>query len=152
MAHLVTSYTGGIGKTISNVVGMAAGAVTGETDNIEFRTVPVANRFYAPVTDRTVTSAINRIFYEYQDRYEAARVAEKRYKEFIKDGRKEFRKELDQMKKNGEADFISYFGAKMKILRKKQDRLKENPDDKRLEEEIRELKSQMIMRSKKLLE
>lgn len=152
MEHLVTSYTGGIGKTISNVVGMAADAVTGETDNIEFRTVPVANRFYAPVTDRTVTSAINRIFYEYQDRYEAARVAEKRYKEFIKDGRKEFRKELDQMKKNGEADFISYFGAKMKILRKKQDRLKENPDDKRLEEEIRELKSQMIMRSKKLLE
>lgn len=152
MEHLVTSYTGGIGKTISNVVGMAADAVTGETDNIEFRTVPVANRFYAPVTDRTVTSAINRIFYEYQDRYEAARVAEKRYKEFIKDGRKEFRKELEQMKKNGEADFISYFGAKMKILRKKQDRLKENPDDKRLEEEIRELKSQMIMRSKKLLE
>ena len=152
MEHLVTSYTGGIGKTISNVVGMAADAVTGETDNIEFRTVPVANRFYVPVTDRTVTSAINRIFYEYQDRYEAARVAEKRYKEFIKDGRKEFRKELEQMKKNGEADFISYFGAKMKILRKKQDRLKENPDDKRLEEEIRELKSQMIMRSKKLLE
>lgn len=152
MEHLVTSYTGGIGKTISNVVGMAADAVTGETDNIEFRTVPVANRFYAPVTDRTVTSAINRIFYEYQDRYEAARVAEKRYKEFVKDGRKEFRKELDQMKKNGEADFISYFGAKMKILRKKQDRLRDNPDDKRLEEEIRELKSQMIMRSKKLLE
>ena len=152
MEHLVTSYTGGIGKTISNVVGMAADAVTGETDNIEFRTVPVANRFYAPVTDRTVTSAINRIFYEYQDRYEAARVAEKRYKEFIKDGRKEFRKELEQMKKNGESDFISYFGAKMKILRKKQDRLRENPDDKRLEEEIRELKSQMIMRSKKLLE
>ena len=152
MEHLVTSYTGGIGKTISNVVGMAADAVTGETDNIEFRTVPVANRFYAPVTDRTVTSAINRIFYEYQDRYEAARVAEKRYKEFIKDGRKEFKKELEQMKKNGEADFISYFGAKMKILRKKQDRLKENPDDKLLEEEIRELKSQMIMRSKKLLE
>lgn len=152
MEHLVTSYTGGIGKTISNVVGMAADAVTGKTDNIEFRTVPVANRFYTPVTDRTVTSAINRIFYEYQDRYEAARVAEKRYKEFIKDGRKEFRKELEQMKKNGEADFISYFGAKMKILRKKQDRLRENPDDKRLEEEIRELKSQMIMRSKKLLE
>ena len=152
MEHLVTSYTGGIGKTVSNVVGMAADAVTGETENREFRTVPVANRFYAPVTDRTVTSAINRIFYEYQDRYEAARVAEKRYKEFIKDGRKEFRKELEQMKKNGEADFISYFGAKMKILRKKQDRLKENPDDKRLEEEIRELKSQMIMRSKKLLE
>lgn len=152
MEHLVTSYTGGIGKTISNVVGMATDAVTGETDNIEFRTVPVVNRFYAPVTDRTVTSAVNRVFYEYQDRYEAARVAEKRYKEFIKDGRKEFRKELEQMKKNGEADFISYFGAKMKILRKKQDRLKENPDDKRLEAEIRELKSQMIMRSKKLLE
>ena len=150
--HLVTSYTGGIGKTVSNIVGMTVDAVTGDTDNIEFRSVPIVNRFYSPVTERTVAAAINRVFYEYQDRYEAARVAEKRYNDFVKEGRKEYKEELEQMKKNGELEFISYFKTKMKILRKKQDRLRENPDDKKLEKEIQELKSEMIMGAKKRLE
>ena len=150
--HLVTSYTGGIGKTVSNIVGMIVDAVTGDTDNIEFRSVPIVNRFYSPVTERTVAAAINRVFYEYQDRYEAARVAEKRYNDFVKEGRKEYKEELEQMKKNGELEFISYFKTKMKILRKKQDRLRENPDDKKLEKEIQELKSEMIMGAKKRLE
>lgn len=152
MEHLVTSYTGGIGKTVSNIVGMIVDAATGDTDNIEFRSVPIVNRFYSPVTERTVAAAINRVFYEYQDRYEAARVAEKRYNDFVKEGRKEYKEELEQMKKNGELEFISYFKTKMKILRKKQDRLRENPDDKKLEKEIQELKSEMIMGAKKRLE
>ena len=152
MEHLITSYTGGIGKTISNVTGMAIDLSTGNADNIEARTIPVLNRFINPVTDRTVSAAVNRVFYDYQERYESAKFAEKRYKQFVKDGRSEFKKELKEMEKNGESRFIDYFGEKMKTLRKMQDRLRENPKDKKLENEITELKSEMIVQSKKLLE
>lgn len=151
MEHLVTSYTGGIGKTISNTTGMIADAVTGNTDNISIRTIPVLNRFLNPVTDRNVTAAINRVFYDYQERYEKSKLAEKRYKQFIANGRTEFNQQLKEMKDNGEIDFIKYFSKQNKILRKKQDQLRDNPNDKELEREIREIKSKMIMKSKELL-
>ena len=152
MEHIITSYTGGIGKTISNLAGAAADIATGEADNIEFRTIPVINRFGSPVTERSITASVNRVFYDYLDRYEAMKVAEKRYKAFIKDGRTDFRKELEQMKKNGESELIRYFDAKMKVLRKKQNLLKENPDNKDLEKQIIELKSEMVLKAKKILE
>ena len=152
MEHIITSYTGGIGRTISNITGAAVDVATGETDNIEFRTIPVINRFGSPVTERSIAASVNRVFYDYLDRYEAMKVAEKRYKAFIKEGRSDFRKELEQMKKNGESELIRYFDAKMKVLRKKQNLLKENPDNKDLEKEIIELKSEMVLKAKKILE
>lgn len=152
MEHIITSYTGGIGKTISNLAGAAADIATGEADNIEFRTIPVINRFGSPVTERSIAASVNRVFYDYLDRYEAMKVAEKRYKAFIKEGRTDFRKELEQMKKNGESELIRYFDAKMKVLRKKQNLLKENPDNKDLEKQIIELKSEMVLKAKKILE
>lgn len=152
MEHIITSYTGGIGKTISNLAGAAADISTGEADNIEFRTIPVINRFYSPNTEQNFNASVNRVFYDYMDRYEAMKVAEKRYKAFIKEGRTDFRKELEQMKKNGESELIRYFDAKMKVLRKKQNLLKENPDNKDLEKQIIELKSEMVLKAKKILE
>ena len=152
MEHIITSYTGGIGRTISNITGAAVDVATGETDNIEFRTIPVINRFGSPVTERSIAASVNRVFYDYLDRYEAMKVAEKRYKAFIKEGRSDFRKELEQMKKNGESELIRYFDAKMKVLRKKQNLLKENPDNKDLEKQIIELKSEMVLKAKKILE
>lgn len=151
MEHIITAYTGGIGKTISNLSGAAADLAMGNPDNIEFRTIPVVNRFGSPVTERSVTSATNRVFFDYLERYEAMKVAEKRYKQFIKDGRKEFRKELEQMKKNGEIELIRYFDAKMKVLRKLQNTLKENPDNKDLEKRITELKKEMSIKAKAIL-
>ena len=56
------------------------------------------------------------------------------------------------MKKNGESELIRYFDAKMKVLRKKQNLLKENPDNKDLEKQIIELKSEMVLKAKKILE
>lgn len=152
MEHIITAYTGGIGKTISNLSGAAADLAMGNPDNIEFRTIPVVNRFGSPVTERSVTSATNRVFFDYLERYEEMKVAEKRYKQFIKDGRKEFRKELEQMKKNGEIELIRYFDAKMKVLRKLQNTLKENPDNKDLEKRITELKKEMSIKAKTILQ
>lgn len=151
MEHIITAYTGGIGKTISNLSGAAADLAMGNPDNIEFRTIPVVNRFGSPVTERSVTSATNRVFFDYLERYEAMKVAEKRYKQFIKDGRKEFRQELEQMKKNGEIEMIRYFDARMKVLRKLQNALKENPDNKGLEKRITELKKEMSIKAKAIL-
>ena len=151
MEHIITAYTGGIGKTISNLSGAAADLAMGNPDNIEFRTIPVVNRFGSPVTERSVTSATNRVFFDYLERYEAMKVAEKRYKQFIKDGRKEFRQELEQMKKNGEIEMIRYFDTKMKVLRKLQNALKENPDNKGLEKRITELKKEMSIKAKAIL-
>ena len=152
MEHIITSYTGGIGKTISNLSGAAADLAMGNPDNIEFRIIPVVNRFGSPVTERSVTSATNRVFYDYLERYEAMKVAEKRYKQFIKDGRKEFRQELEQMKKNGEIEMIRYFDAKMKVMRKLQNALKENPNNKDLEKRITELKKEMSIKAKTILQ
>ena len=151
MEHIITSYTGGIGKTMSNLTGMVVDVTTGDWGNIEPRTIPVVNRFINPVTEKTVTAAVNRVFYEYRDRYEELRVAEKRYKQFINDGRTEFKDEFEQMQESGEIEFINYFKQKMKTLRKMEDRLKDNPGDKELEMRIREFKAGMIMKAKEIL-
>lgn len=151
MEHLITSYTGGIGRTISNLTGAAVDLATGEADNIEFRTIPIINRFGSPVTERSITASVNRVFYDYLERYEAMKVAEKRYKEFIKDGRTEYRDELEQMKSNGESELIRYFDMKMKTVRKLQNILKDNPDNKKVEQRIIELKSEMILKAKNIL-
>ena len=151
MEHLITSYTGGIGRTISNLTGAAVDLATGEADNIEFRTIPIINRFGSPVTERSITSSVNRVFYDYLERYEAMKVAEKRYKEFIKDGRTEYRDQLKQMKSNGESDLIRYFDMKMKTVRKLQNILKDNPDNKKVEQRIIELKSEMVLKAKNIL-
>lgn len=152
MEHLVTAYTGGIGKTISNLTGAAVDIATGEVDNIEFRSIPVVNRFGSPITERSAAAAVNRVFYDYLDRYQAMKVAEKRYKQFIKDGRTEYRKELEQMKQIGEIELIRYFDGKMKVLRWKQNALKENPDNKELEKQIIDLKSEMSIKAKQILQ
>ena len=151
MEHIITSYTGGIGKTMSNLTGMVVDVTTGDWGNIEPRTIPIVNRFINPVTEKTVTAAVNRVFYEYRDRYEELRVAEKRYKQFINDGRTEFKDEFEQMQESGEIEFINYFKQKMKTLRKMEDRLKDNPGDKELEMRIREFKAGMIMKAKEIL-
>lgn len=149
--HLITSYTGGIGRTISNLTGAAVDLATGEADNIEFRTIPIINRFGSPVTERSITASVNRVFYDYLERYEAMKVAEKRYKEFIKDGRTEYRDEFEQMKSNGESELIRYFDMKMKTVRKLQNILKDNPDNKKVEHRIIELKSEMVFKAKNIL-
>lgn len=151
MEHLITSYTGGIGRTISNLTGAAVDLATGEADNIEFRTIPIINRFGSPVTERSITASVNRVFYDYLERYEAMKVAEKRYKEFIRDGRTEYRDELEQMKSNGENELIRYFDMKMKTVRKLQNILKDNPDNKKVEQRIIELKSEMVLKAKNIL-
>ena len=152
MEHLVTQYTGGIGKTISDLSGIAADIATGNSDNIEARKIPIVSRFVSPTTEQSIASAVNRVFYDYLDRYEALKVAEKRYKEFLKDGRTEYRDELQQMKDNGEVEFIRYFDMKMKTVRKLQNILKNNPDNKKVEQRIIELKSEMCLKAKEKLE
>ena len=157
MEHIVTSYTGGIGKTISDVTGIIGNVATGKGDDVEMRSIPVINRFVQPVTDRTLSAAVNRVFYPLRDDYERLRRQERNYKRAIKETedeakRKDYREKLEEMQESGEIEFIDYFDRKMKTLRKMEDRLKDNPGDKELEMRIREFKAGMIMKAKEILE
>ena len=114
--HFITGYTGGLGKTISNIVSIAIDTVEGNNENILFRSVPIANRFFSTSNEETAAAAINRTYYDYRKQYEEAKVAAKRYRQFIKEGR-DFKKELEHMEKNGELEFIRYFQAMDKKVR-----------------------------------
>lgn len=156
MEHIVTSYTGGIGKTISDVTGIIGNVATGKGDDVETRSIPVINRFVQPVTDRTLSAAVNRVFYPLRDDYERLRRQERNYKRAIKETedeakRKDYREKLEEMQEDGQIEFIDYFDRKMKTLRKMEDRLKDNPGDKELEMQIREFKAGMIMKAKEIL-
>ena len=157
MEHIVTSYTGGIGKTISDVTGIIGNIATGKGSDVEMRSVPVFSRFIQPANDRTLSAAVNRVFYPLRDDYERLRRQERNYKRAIKETedeakRKDYREKLEEMQESGEIEFIDYFDRKMKTLRKMEDRLKDNPGDKELEMRIREFKAGMIMKAKEILE
>lgn len=113
--------------------------------------MPIVPRFFSGTDERTVSSAINRDFREYENRYNRMNSERNRYKEFVKKGRTEYRDELERLKSNGEEDFIRYFKKELKKLRRKQEKLKNNPDDKTLEKEITDLKAKITMESRKLL-
>lgn len=152
MQHLFTSYLGGIGKNIANASAIAVDAATGNEENIDLiRQLPIVPRFFSGTDERIVSSAINRDFREYENRYNRMNSERNRYKEFVKKGRTEYRDELERLKSNGEEDFIKYFKKELKKLRRKQEKLKNNPDDKALEKEITDLKAKITMESRKLL-
>ena len=156
LEHLLTSYTGGVGKTISNIAGVGFDLVSGNTDNIEFRKIPIASNLYTPSNDETERMYINRLFKEYEERYERAKVAKKSYENLIKnEKRTDLNKRLEIMKKNGELKFIQYFDSRMKILRKLKKRFydtNDNTEKQNLEKRISELEAEMIVKSKSILE
>lgn len=154
MQHIVTGYTGGIGKTITNITGAAWDFATGNTDNIEFRQAPVVNRFYTPVTDRTYQTAVNREYRELLDEYSRTSTAIKRMEQFIEEGENvvEWIEELDRRELNGEVDYVKYIKDREKELKKLTDRQKEDPNNKELANEIADFKAETIMGAKEILE
>lgn len=152
MEHIITGYTGGIGKTLSNVSGIVADAVSGNFDeNFDLRKIPVASRFYSVSDESTVRSAVNRKFREYQSRFEKISYDYKKYSEAVRSGKTEFSVEIERMDNNGEKAFVDYFRKKQKSLNKKLDRLKNNPEDKTLEQEITDLKAEIALKCYELL-
>ena len=139
------------------MTGIIGNVATGKGSDVEMRSVPVFSRFIQPANDRTLSAAVNRVFYPLRDDYERLRRQERNYKRAIKETedeakRKDYREKLEEMQESGEIEFIDYFDRKMKTLRKMEDRLKDNPGDKELEMRIREFKAGMIMKAKEILE
>ena len=152
MEHVITGYSGGIGKTLSNVAGIVADAVSGEFyENFDLRKVPIVSRFYSVSDEATVKSAVNRKYRDYQSRYEKLKHDYKKYKAAVSEGELQFADELSQMDSSGEKEFVDYFGRKQKLLNKKLDRLKKNPDNKALEQEITDLKAEISLKCFELL-
>lgn len=152
MEHVITGYSGGIGKTLSNVSGLVVDAVSGEfNENFDLRKIPVVSRFYSVSDEATVKSAVNRKYRDYQSRYEKLKHDYKKYKTAVKGGELQFADELSQMESSGEKAFVDYFGRKQKLINKKLDRLNKNPDNKALEQEITDLKAEISLKCFELL-
>ena len=152
MEHVVMGYSGGIGKTLSNVAGIVADAVSGEFyENFDLRKVPIVSRFYSVSDEATVKSAVNRKYRDYQLRYEKLKHDYKKYKAAVSEGELQFADDLLRMDSSGEKEFVNYFGRKQKLLNKKLDRLKKNPDNKALEQEITDLKAEISLKCFELL-
>ena len=153
MEHLFTSYGGGIGKTLNNLVGMIIDKAEGNDENIDpFRKMPIIPRFYTPNDEKTVVPAINRKFYDYNYQYNVAKNAYRTYRKGV--GSKEhpeYQKYLDNMKKSGELEFMNYFESANKRLKKMQTALKNNPSDSELEKRITDLKAEISARSYEIL-
>lgn len=153
MEHLFTSYTGGIGKTINNLAGMIVDAATGNTENMDiFRKTPIIPRFYTPNDEKTVQPAINRKYYEFEYQYNNATKSLKKAKDGVKNGEHpEWQKYIDEMEKNGEQEFIKYFKKEQKRLKKLQDKLKEEPNNKEYEKKVYDKKAEISLESFKIL-
>jgi hypothetical protein len=153
MEHLVTSYTGGIGKTINNLAGMAIDAVEGDKENMDvFRKAPIVPRFYTPNDEKTVYPGINRKFYEFEYQYNNAKKSLKKSQNGVNSGEHpEWQKYIDEMDKNGEKKFIEYFKKEQKKLKKLQDKLKEDPNNKELEKKVYDKKAEISAESFKIL-
>lgn len=153
MEHLVTSYTGGIGKTINNFIGMTIDAVEGDKENMDvFRKAPIVPRFYTPNDEKTVYPGINRKFYEFEYQYNNAKKSLKKSQDGVNSGEHpEWQKYIDEMDKNGEKKFIEYFKKEQKKLKKLQDKLKEDPNNKEVEKKVYDKKAEISAESFKIL-
>ena len=151
MEHLVTSYGGGIGKTINNLAGMA---LEENTENLDpYRKSPIVPRFYIPNDEKTVVPAINRKYYDYDYMYNVAKKALKNYQDGVRSKEHpEWKKYIDEMQKNGEMEFIRFFEQESKRLTKMQNLIKGNPTNKKeLEEKIIDLKAEIATKCYEML-
>ena len=153
MEHLVTSYTGGIGKTLNNFLGMITDYATDNKENIDFfRKAPIVPRFYTPNDERTVVPAVNRKYYEFNYQYNNATKALKKAEDGVKSGEHpERQKYIDEMKENGELEFIKYFKTEQKRLKKIQDRLKNDPNNKELQQKEIDKKAEISTKALEIL-
>lgn len=60
--HLLSNYTGGIGKTLSNIVGGFVDLYNKDIDNFTFRKIPVFGRYISDSDERIERSAVNRAY------------------------------------------------------------------------------------------
>lgn len=154
MEHLITSYGGGIGKTINNLAGMAIDVAEGDTENLDpFRKSPIVPRFYTPVDEKSAVPGINRKYYDYDYRYNVAKKALKNYQEGVASKEHpEYQKYIDEMKENGEIRFMNYFKSMSKQIKDIQNQIKENPKNKKeLEEKLIEMKAQVSVKCAEIL-
>lgn len=96
--HLLSNYTGGIGKTLSNVVGGFVDLYNKDLDNFTFRKVPVFGRYISDSDERIERSAVNRAYRKIEEDLKKMRHDEKGYEDaFVKGGSVEFRERLIEL-------------------------------------------------------
>ena len=133
---------------------MAIDIAEGDTENLDpFRKSPIVPRFFTPVDEKSAVPGINRRYYDYDYRYNVAKKALKNYQEGVASKEHpEYQKYIDEMKENGEIRFMNYFKSMSKQIKDVQNRIKENPKNKKeLEEKLIEMKAQVSVKCDEIL-
>lgn len=77
--HLLSNYTGGIGKTLSNIVGGFVDLYNKDIDNFTFRKIPVFGRYISDSDERIERSAVNRAYRKIEEDLKKMQHDEKGY-------------------------------------------------------------------------
>jgi glutamine amidotransferase-like uncharacterized protein len=124
-----------------------------DKENIDlFRKSPILPRFYTPNDEKTVQPAINRKYYDFDYEYNRYSKALKKYEKAIESGEHpEWQKHIDEMEKDRIIEFINYFKAESKVLKKLTDKLKVDSQNKELESDVYDKKAEIATNSFRIL-
>jgi hypothetical protein len=144
MQHLITTYTGGVGKTVSNITGMVVDAVNGNTDNIRFKDVPIANRLFSVTGKQADKSDVNRKYNELFDLYKKIKHDYTGYEKKVDEGLVGYQKKIDELENNGYLDFIYEMEYYIKDVNDIYKELDDAPDKEELIQELNSIKKQAV--------
>lgn len=149
MEHLITSYTGGIGKTISNIVGGITNKSKGE--DVRISSIPIVRRFASGTDERTLDNYINKRYFDLVEQYEKLDHNFEGYMKEVKKGNNQYIENINDMANNGQKSFIEFMKIITKQVKQINDIGKNSPDNKEVKKALNELKMIAIEQGNKIL-
>lgn len=147
--HLLSNYTGGIGKTFSNVVGSLVDLYNKDMDNITFRKIPVFGRYISDSDERIERSAVNRAYRKIEDDLKKIRHDEKGYEEAFGKGEGiEFRQKLIELQSSEKYKYFIGVEAILYNIKILEQHRKDATND----EEVKEIDNKIIELKKIVVE
>lgn len=148
--HLLINYTGGIGKTLSNVIGSVVDLINNDTDNLTLRKIPVFGRFILDNDERTERSAINRQYYKITEEVEKMEHNERGYANKAASGDLDYLEKLASLQKSQRFNNLKKIISEIKKLEEKKKRIPDKYKDnlKNIDDNIFQLKEMAVEMNK----
>lgn len=154
--HLFESYFGGMGKTL-NQAGKTfwyatESLLSGEmNDNLVVRNVPVFNRFFNTVDDKSAFSKINNLYFRYLDEYEKTEDVLRGYSKEVSSGNLDYLEKLVSLQKSKKYQNLYIVNQSKKNVMRLMDIKKKVPEtDKetleKIDAQIMNIKADMVNR------
>lgn len=149
--HLLINYTGGIGKTLSNIIGSVVDLINNDTDNLSLRKIPVFGRFILDNDERTERSAINRQYYKITEEVEKMEHNERGYANKAASGDLDYLEKLASLQKSKKYQNLYIVNQSKKNVMRLMDIKKKVPEtDKetleKIDAQIMNIKADMVNR------